>query len=155
MDRSDGNVTKKFNESFIADYAYTFQEAVEELPDRHAADIRILFLPRMKMRKRLMMQPTALSEPRCICNNNMPGCALIFSVRFPNNWSYEMTTLANKIGQTLGVDKNDDEFSSQKIDPEKLIMLHNPSREASVWSPEARKRINKHDNSCLCRIQHL
>ena len=76
VDRRHGNVTKMFDKNDIFSHTFTFQEAVQELPDRRAVDIRILVIP-----MRGGGQELAAAEETCICNPGWFGCVAIFSIR--------------------------------------------------------------------------
>jgi len=149
VDRLDRNITKKFNKNNIFAHTFTFQEAVQDLSDRHAVDLRILVIP-----ERGTNPVLATSEETCICNRTWFGCVAIFSIRFLNNWSYHQTIFAHEIGHTLGMDLHDDEFYTSNPG-DKLLMWSRVGRKAFIWSPEARRRINRQDNSCLRRVQHI
>ena len=82
VDRRHRNVTKIFDENNIFAHTFTFQEAVQELPDRQAVDIRILVIPERGQR-----QQVAAAEETCICNPNWFGCVAIFSIRSVNDLS--------------------------------------------------------------------
>jgi len=154
VDRLNGNVTKAFNEKDFLAHTFTFQEAIQELPDRHAVDLRILFLPLriIERQKGKIQKQTAAAEKNCMCNPNGFSCILVYAIEFPEVWSFFLILLAHEIGHTLGMDLHDDEFPTT-ISANKLVMWSSTRMKASVWSPEAKKRINKHDNSCLslCR----
>ena len=46
------------------------------------------------------------------------------------------------------MDAHDDEFYSSNPDND-LIMWSSVGGTSKIWSPEAKKRINRHDSSCL------
>jgi len=105
VDRQHGNVTKKFDKDDIFSHTFTFQEAVQDLPNRYSVDLRILVIP-----ERGTSRTKATAEETCICNHNWFGCVAIFSIRFINNWSFHQSIFAHEIGHTLGMDLHDDEF---------------------------------------------
>merc|ERR1712106_649957 len=55
---------------------------------------------------------------------------------------------AHEIGHALGMDLHDDQFYSSNPG-DRLLMWSSVGRGATVWSPEARRRIRNQDNSCL------
>merc|ERR1712106_346415 len=143
VDRINGNVTKRFDPDNIFSHTFTFQEAVQKLADRSAVDLRILVIPERGT------DPTlATSEETCICNPDWFGCVAIFSIRSLNNWSYHKNIFAHEIGHALGMDLHDDQFYSSNPG-DRLLMWSSVGRGATVWSPEARRRIRNQDNSCL------
>ena len=75
-----------------------------------------------------------------------------FPIRWLNNWSYHEAIFAHEIGHTLGMDLHDDQFYPDTM-MDKLLMWSRVNRRAFIWSPEARRRINSQDNSCLCKTQ--
>ena len=149
IDRTDKNILKKFDKSDIFAHTFTFQEAVEVLPNRYDVDLRILIIPERTLIGNL--QPRGTAEETCICNPDWFGCIAVFSIVLKNNWSFHQTVFAHEIGHTLGMDVHDDQFYNEDI-KDKLLMWSSVSREAFVWSEEARRRINNQDNSCLCRV---
>jgi len=151
VDRLNRNISKTFDKNNIFAHTFTFQEAVQELPNRHVVDLRILVIP-----ERGTIQHTVLatSEETCICNRNWFGCIAVFSIRFKKNWSYHQTIFAHEIGHTLGMDLHDDQFYTANPG-DKLLMWSRVGRKAFIWSPEARRRINNQDNSCLRRVHHI
>jgi len=149
VDRQKGNITKEFDNNDIFAHTYAFQEAVQELPDRNAVDIRILVISeRNTTGKKQSVKATA--EENCICNPNWFGCIAVFSIKLKNDWSYHQTIFAHEIGHSLGMDVHDDEFYTADM-KDKLLMWSSVNRGAFIWSAEARKRISRHDNSCLCK----
>jgi DNA-binding Lrp family transcriptional regulator len=149
VDRLDRNKTRRFERDNIFAHTFTFQEAVEKLPDRHAVDLRILVIP-----ERGTSPTLATSEETCICNRDWFGCVAIFSIRFQNNWSFHQNIFAHEIGHALGMDLHDDQFYAANPG-DKLLMWSSVGRGAFIWSPEAKQRINTQDNSCLRRVQLL
>ena len=145
VDRINGNVTTKVNPNNIFSHTFTFQEAVQKLRDRHAVDLRILFIP-----DRGTGTTVATAEETCMCNPDWFGCVAIFSIRHIDLWSFHNTVFAHEIGHTLGMDLHDDQFyiSNPK---NQLLMWHSVGVGAFIWSPEAKRRINRQDNSCLVR----
>jgi len=143
VDRLDNNITKKFDKNKIHSHTFAFQEAVQDLPDRFSVDLRILVIPYSGY------GPTiGTAEETCICNPNWFGCVAVFAIEFENDWSYHQTIFAHEIGHTIGMDLHDDEFYTYNPG-NKLIMWSGIGRQADIWSPEARRRINSQNNSCL------
>merc|ERR1719186_1840794 len=105
VDRLNNNVTTKVDPTNIFSHTFTFQEAVQKLPDRNKVDLRILFIPERGP------DPTlATSEETCICNPNWFGCMAVFSIRFLDNWLHHQTVFAHEVGHTLGMGLHDDQF---------------------------------------------
>ena len=59
---------------------------------------------------------------------------------------------AHEIGHTLGMDVHDDEFYKQDPNGE-LLMWSAVRQDAYIWSPEAKRRINQHNKSCLAMVE--
>merc|ERR1712106_292939 len=135
---------KRFDPDNSFSHTFTFQEAVQKLADRSAVDLRILVIPKRGT------GPTGTAEETCICNPDWFGCVAIFSIRSLNNWSYHKNIFAHEIGHALGMDLHDDQFYSSNPG-DRLLMWSSVGRGATVWSPEARRRIRNQDNSCLAR----
>jgi len=146
VDRINGNKTKKVDINNIFSHTFTFQEAVQKLPGRRNVDLRILIIP-----ERRGGGPTlATAEETCICNYNWFGCIAVFSIRKLNDWTFHSTIFAHEIGHALGMDLHDDSFYENNPG-NKLIMWSEVGSNANIWSPEAKRRINRQDNSCLKR----
>ena len=147
IDRRRGNVRRPFDPHDVFAYTFTFQEAVEKLPDRFAVDLRILFI-----REPIFSATVAASEENCMCNPKWFGCVLVFSIAYLDQWWYDKSIFAHEIGHTLGMDVHDNQV--YEANPgNMLLMWQNVSHSAHIWSPESRKRINGHDNSCLRKAQ--
>ena len=59
---------------------------------------------------------------------------------------------AHELGHALGMETHDNEFYTH--DPgHKLIMWSDVGPEANIWSPEAKRRIDEHDTSCLATLE--
>ena len=58
---------------------------------------------------------------------------------------------AHELGHSLGMEVHDNEFYTH--DPgHKLIMWSDVGDHAYIWSPEAKRKINQHDTSCLATV---
>jgi hypothetical protein len=142
VDRLDGNVTKQADPEKIHSHTFTFQEAVQLLPDRSSVDVRVLFI------RERGPSPYATAEETCMCNLAWFGCIVVFSIRDRNIWADNSAIMAHEVGHTLGMDIHDDDI--YKDNPgNRLLMWSGIGRSADIWSPEAKRRINKQDNSCL------
>ena len=106
VDRLNNNITKKFDKNKLHSHVFTFQEAVEELPNRFSVDLRILFIPYTWE----YGGTKGLAEETCICNPAWFGCVALFVIQFKTYWSYHQTIFAHEIGHTLGMDLHDDEL---------------------------------------------
>jgi len=140
-DRLDSNIVKLFDKSDIFSYGFSFQEAVEELPDRNDVDVRILLIPYS-----WTFQRNALAEEHCLCQPAGFGCIVLLTIGDPADWSSDWKVFSHEIGHVLGAEKHDDQvykFSN------KLIMWPVVERKADIWSPAARKAINLQDHRCL------
>ena len=89
-----------------------------------------------------------LAEEKCTCNSTTFGCIIVIGVDHLGNWSYDYTLLAHEFGHNLGVEDHDNEYY-EKLKESKLIMWQELKATEYIWSPEARKSIMEHDNSCL------
>jgi len=143
VDRLENNVTKKRDPNNIHSYTFTFQEAVEKLPDRFAVDIRILFILRSGH-----SNTAGTAEETCICNQNWFGCVAVIAIKWLSNWSHHSSIFAHEIAHSLGMGVHDDMFYESNPD-DRLIMWSKVGLQADIWSPEAKKKILKQDNSCL------
>ena len=142
IDRLDGNQTKQADDFHIYSHTFTFQESVQQLSNRNSVDIRVLMIPEKKGGGHLF----ATAEETCICNYDWFGCIAVFSIRHLGNWSSTFFPIfAHEIGHALGMDVHDDNFYDSNPG-NKLIMWHAIGGEAFIWSPEAKRRINNHDN---------
>jgi len=123
LDRRVDDIRKAFDPDDIYSYSFTFQEAIEKIPDRHNVDITILFIP-----EKTKSSTIAASEETCICNPAWYACVAIFSIRDLENWSYHSTIFAHEIGHTLGMDIHDDSVydknpSGQLLMCPKLLLM--------------------------------
>merc|ERR1711974_423739 len=125
VDRLDGNKTKKFDHSNIFSHTFTFQEAVEKMPDRHNVHLGLLALLGSEIEQAEM------------------GAA-----EDPSDWTQSSNLLTHEFGHTLGATLHDDEFYDEERAPS-LIMWSKVDSSASVWSEKARKAIKERDKSCL------
>jgi len=148
IDRINGNVTTKFDPNNIFSHTFTFQEAVQKLANRNSVDLRILIIKEVRGGPD---RTIATSEETCICNPTWFGCVGIFSIRFTDQWDYHKNVFAHEIGHTLGMDLHDDQFYSSNPQ-DKLLMWSSVGFGADVWSPAAKNRINRQDNSCLAVV---
>ena len=55
---------------------------------------------------------------------------------------------AHEIAHTLGMDLHDDDFYTENPG-DRLLMWSDVGQHSNIWSPEAKRRINQHDTSCL------
>ena len=148
VDRWEGNVTKAFDPDKILAFTFAFQESVALLRNRNEVDLRILMIYK---RKQDPGPEIGTAEEECLCNPHTFACIAIFAIqqRHLSNWAYHMSIFTHEIGHTLGMKPHDDKFYHYSED---LIMWSGVERNANVWSPEAKKRINEHDNSCLATV---
>eukprot|EP00092_Neocalanus_flemingeri_P022449 GFUD01024347.1.p1 GENE.GFUD01024347.1~~GFUD01024347.1.p1 ORF type:complete len:270 (+),score=62.11 GFUD01024347.1:72-881(+) len=145
VDRINGNKTTKVDPTDIISQTFQFQEAVQKLPDRNSTDLRILFITERGS------DPTlATAEETCICNPDWFGCIAVFSIRFLDNWGHHQAVFAHEIGHALGMDLHDDQFYTSNP-KSRLLMWSSVGFQAYIWSPEAKRRINNQDNSCLAK----
>eukprot|EP00092_Neocalanus_flemingeri_P086642 GFUD01109228.1.p1 GENE.GFUD01109228.1~~GFUD01109228.1.p1 ORF type:complete len:286 (-),score=77.15 GFUD01109228.1:363-1220(-) len=145
VDRINGNKTTKVDPTNIFSQTFQFQEAVQKLPDRNSTDLRILFITERRS------DPTlAASEETCICNPDWFGCVAVFSIAFLDNWGHNANVFAHEIGHALGMDLHDNQFYTSN--PKSRLLMWVPvGFFATIWSPEAKRRINNQDNSCLTK----
>jgi len=138
VDRLDGNTTKLFNPGHIYPYTFTFQEAIQNMndTDRQEVDIRVLMLPGVQ-------GSTGTAEETCLCNPKWFGCMIVFQLRNLTNWAFESRIFAHEVGHALGAALHDDEFYTNNPGY-RLLMWHAIGYQANIWSPEAKKSINKH-----------
>jgi len=149
VDRINGNKTTKVDPNNIFSHTFTFQEAVQKLTDRNSVDIRILMIKEVRGGPDLTL---ATSEETCICNPAWFGCVGIFSIRYLGQWAYHKNVFAHELGHTLGMDVHDDQFYNSNPQ-DKLLMWSSVGFDANVWSPAAKTRINRQDNSCLAVVR--
>jgi len=145
IDRLNNNKTMQADPKDIFSHTFTFQEAVEKLPDRSDFDLRVLFILHRSFDED---RPLATAEETCICNPNWFGCVAIFSLRFWDNWAFDQSVFTHEIGHTLGMDLHDDTFYTHNPG-NMLLMWSGVGFHADIWSPEAQRRIKNQDNSCL------
>eukprot|EP00092_Neocalanus_flemingeri_P040716 GFUD01044328.1.p1 GENE.GFUD01044328.1~~GFUD01044328.1.p1 ORF type:complete len:264 (+),score=58.21 GFUD01044328.1:228-1019(+) len=139
VDRINSNKTTKVDPTNIFSHTFTFQEAVQKLPDRHSTDLRILFIPEKGP------DPTlATSEETCICNPEWFGCIAVFSIRFLDNWGHTRLCLPMRLA-TPWV------WTCMTTSSTPATLRAGFSCGAYIWSPEAKRRINNQDNSCLAK----
>merc|ERR1712142_22413 len=143
QDRLNNNITKPFDKHSIHSLAFTFQEAVQNLPNRNDVDVRILIT---KFTSSFTLN--AIAEEFCICKPEWFGCIVAWSIRNLTDWSKDASVLTHEIGHTLGQQLHDEEYYRYR-DTNKLVMWEVVDEEAHIWSPEARKAINNQDHSCL------
>ena len=148
VDRWDRNVTKVFDPDKILSFTFAFQESVALLRDRNAVDLRILMILKSKQDPDLII---GTAEEECLCNPKTFACVAIFSIKQDrlSNWAYHKSIFTHEIGHALGMRPHDDDFYYCSED---LIMYSEVGHNANVWSPETKKRINEHDNSCLATM---
>jgi len=144
VDRLDGNKTKKFDHSNIFSHTFTFQEAVEKMPDRQNVHLRLLALLGSEIEQAEM----GAAEEHCICDFEWFGCVLVLGIRDPSDWTQSSNLLTHEFGHTLGATLHDDEFYDEERAPS-LIMWSKVDSMANVWSKKARQAIKEHDKSCL------
>ena len=146
VDRRNNNKTTQHNIKDIFSHTFLFQEAVQKLKNKDEVDLRILFI---KYRGGQVNRDTyGAAEENCICNKTGFACIAVFKIWDPSIWIFYNTIYTHEIGHTLGMDAHDDEFYSSNPDND-LIMWSSVGGTSKIWSPEAKKRINRHDSSCL------
>jgi len=151
VDRNDGNVTKEFKSDSINSFTFAFQESVGlmDLKERMIWDMRILVIHKSPKDKSFF---TGTAEESCLCNPDTFACTAVFSIRDPTRWTTDKTIFAHEIGHSLGMDPHDNEFYTDNPD-HLLLMWSAIGPDAYIWSPEAKRRINHHDKSCLATVE--
>jgi len=146
VDRLDNNATKQWNEHDIMSQTFTFQQAVEKLPNRNDVDLRIMLLPQ----KILDSEIKAAAEEHCLCDPEWFGCVLVMGIKDIGNFALSGQLFTHEFGHTLGAELHDDEFYPEDM-ADSLLMWSAVNPEADTWSEEARKAIKKHNKDCLKR----
>ena len=110
-DRKDNDTIKKYDESSFESQTFSFQEAVEKLPEniKDKVNIRILFV----LRRSTFTSYRGFSEEMCVCNQGNTGykfgCISVFNVRSPTEWNVGVLG-AHEIGHTLGFKYHDNKY---------------------------------------------
>ena len=148
-DRKNNNTIKPLVREDIIALDFAFEEAVSRIPDIRGVDLTILFMKGNNYRPL-----SAVSEENCICNTSVSAsaCVAVFSVDHYWVWTYRDKLYTHEIGHVLGMDIHDDDVYQENPNGQ-YIMWSRVSHKATIWSPEARKRINAHDNSCLAIVE--
>ena len=146
VDRVDGNVTKVFDADQIWALTFAFQESVELLRNRNAVDLRILMTHKSKSDSDA--EKIGMAEELCLCNPQTFACIAVFAIEHLNYWAYQEGVFTHEIGHSLGMDAHDDDFYTANPG-DRLLMWSAVGSEANIWSPEAKRRINQHNKSCL------
>merc|ERR1712142_250161 len=139
-DRMDSNIMKMFDKNVILAHGFSFQEAVEELPNRNDIDVRILLIPYSRH-----FDLNAVGEEYCVCKPTGYGCVIVLTIRNPADWSKEWKVFTHEVAHTLGAMHDDEEYMYNN----KLIMWPEVEMDANIWSPVAKESINQQDHSCL------
>merc|ERR1712142_357005 len=140
-DRLDGNEIKILDTKRLLAITFSFQEAVQELPNRNDVDLRILLVKYQNT-----FSKHAFAEEHCLCKPSGYGCVVVFSIAGMTNWGSSL--FAHEIGHTLGPAFHDDTYYKYKHG-NNLLLWSSIDRTAYIWSPKAREAINKQDHSCL------
>jgi len=147
QDRLNDNLTRPFDKHSIYSLAFTFQEAVQNLPNRNDVDVRILILKHSSS-----FDLNAIAEEFCVCKPAGFGCIVAWSIQDLSDWpDDDVKILTHEIGHTLGQQQHDEEFYTKN---NKLIMWGEVEDDAHIWSPQTREAINSQDHSCLKVSDH-
>merc|ERR1719244_1623827 len=147
IDRQDNNKTKHFSNTVHLAHTFSFQEAVQNSPNRFDYDVRLLYLDGAT----LTSEKGGKAEEECVCNGATFGCIVTFAIGNIKNWTSQGFILAHEFGHTLGAKLHDNEYyyrPQTSLNPLLMWSEMDPGVD-HIWSPKAKEKIRNHDASCL------